>query len=134
MIIYLEKKIYYLIIRLVLGQIWKLTTLYNIKCCVLTYYIIVGTAKYINKALDDGKKTIGNFFGSKAFDTVNHTKLLKILPDFGIKNVSLKWFNSYLANRSQIVKINGVFSNHMTLNFGEPQVVSMKTFVYSVFK
>jgi len=45
---------------------------------------------------------------AKTFDTVNYKILLQLLPSFGIKNVSLNWFKSYLINRKQLVKINNV--------------------------
>lgn len=44
----------------------------------------------------------------KAFDTINHKILLHVLPSFGITNISLHWFKSYLMNRKQTVKINNV--------------------------
>lgn len=67
---------------------------------------------YINKALYDGRKPLDIFLDlAKAFDMVNHIELMKILTDFGMKNVCLKRFNRYLTNRSQAVKIDGVFNN-----------------------
>ena len=38
---------------------------------------------------------------SKAFDTLDHTILLKILCYYGIRGVTLKWFESCLENRTQ---------------------------------
>lgn len=58
---------------------------------------------------------------AKAFDTVIHTELLKILPSFGITKDSLMWFESYLMNRKQVVSINGVLSNEGVIKYGVPQ-------------
>jgi len=44
-----------------------------------------------------------------------------MIPDFGIEKSSLKWLDSYLTNRSQVIKINGFTSNLMILNRGAPQ-------------
>ena len=41
----------------------------------------------------------------KAFDTVSHHKLLAKLQNFGISGNLLRWFQGYLANRSQCVSI-----------------------------
>lgn len=58
---------------------------------------------------------------AKAFDTVNHKILLHLLPDFGIDNLSLKWFHSYLEYRKQRVKIYSFISHEKTIEYGIPQ-------------
>lgn len=58
---------------------------------------------------------------SKAFDTVNHTMLLSKLYNMGIRGTSLSQLQSYLVNRSQVCKVNGVFSNPVLINTGVPQ-------------
>ena len=45
----------------------------------------------------------------KAFDSINHTILLhKMKVQFGITNVELDWFSSYLTNREQVCIVNGL--------------------------
>lgn len=79
-------------------------------------------SKNIYDALDNNKKTIAVFLDfAKAFDTVDHNELLKIMPGFGIVNESLKWFSSYLSYRRQMVTINGIIGNDYTINCGVPQ-------------
>ena len=57
----------------------------------------------------------------KAFDTVNHKILLTKLEHYGIRGPILKWFESYLSNRSQFVYYNGVSSNILPMTCGVPQ-------------
>ena len=59
---------------------------------------------------------------SAAFDTVDHDILLSRLSKrFGIKGSVLKWFHSYLSDRTQFVKVNGASSDHHILQLGVPQ-------------
>ena len=78
---------------------------------------------YIYTALDEGKYVFGIYIGlKKAFDTFNHNILLTKLEYYGIRGLALKWFASYLNNRSQFVSTNGVTSNMKRLgNYGVPQ-------------
>ena len=46
---------------------------------------------------------------SKAFDTVSHKILLRKLNKYGIRGVSHTWFESYLGNRVQRVRIGDRF-------------------------
>ena len=43
---------------------------------------------------------------SKAFDTVNHSIILKKLEIYGIHEKNLEWFESYLRNRKQYIQID----------------------------
>ena len=58
---------------------------------------------------------------SKAFDTIDHTILIKKLEYYGIRGVAKKWFISYLSNRRQIVTVNGVKSEENSITCGVPQ-------------
>ena len=59
---------------------------------------------------------------SAAFDTIDHGILLETLKArVGIAGTALKWFESYLANRTQQVKIHGVSSEKVRLETGVPQ-------------
>lgn len=54
---------------------------------------------------------------SKAFDCVNHDILLKKLEHYGIRGLALKWFESYLSNRRQVVEIQHMNSDGIKLQF-----------------
>ena len=59
---------------------------------------------------------------SAAFDTVNHSLLLKKLNTlYGINGKVLQWCKSYLTGRSFTVKINNTSSDTVTLTVGVPQ-------------
>ena len=61
----------------------------------------------MSKALDKGKIVVGVFLHlKKAFDTVNHTILLRKLELYGIRGNVHDWLSSYLNNRSQFVHYN----------------------------
>ena len=59
---------------------------------------------------------------SAAFDTVDHDILLSVLENkIGIKDVALRWFESYLRPRSCKVSINPAYSAEKQLPFSVPQ-------------
>ena len=56
---------------------------------------------------EDGHKTTSIFMDlSKAFDTLNHDLLLKKMERYGIRGISLKWFQIYLSGHSLITKVS----------------------------
>ena len=55
----------------------------------------------IRNTIDNGNYSCGIFIELiKAFDTVNHSILLRKLDHYGIRGISLQWFESYLSNRN----------------------------------
>jgi len=58
---------------------------------------------------------------SKAFDTVNHSILLRKLYHYGIRGTVHRWFESYLRDRVQYVSIDDCSSDVSTVNIGVPQ-------------
>lgn len=64
--------------------------------------------EFISNALDKGDKVLAIFLDlAKAFDTVDHSILFKAFSSYGINNICLNWFKSYLNKRKQITNING---------------------------
>jgi hypothetical protein len=62
--------------------------------------------KRVYKSMDEREISIGSFLDlSKAFDVVDHDILLRKMAGMGIRGVAQKWFQSYLENREQKVKI-----------------------------
>uniref|UniRef100_A0A669E0K7 Reverse transcriptase domain-containing protein n=1 Tax=Oreochromis niloticus TaxID=8128 RepID=A0A669E0K7_ORENI len=74
-------------------------------------------------AADSGEYTVLVLWDlSSAFDTVDHSIMINRLKDlFGITGVVLKWFQSYLSERSFTVCMNHVLSETSVLPSGVPQ-------------
>ena len=74
------------------------------------------------KFLDQGKTLDVIYIDfSKAFDSVSHEKLLYKLSKYGLGEKLIKWVNTFLCNRSQLVKIDGSFSISLDVTSGVPQ-------------
>ena len=58
---------------------------------------------------------------SKSFDTIDHTMLLVKLVKYGFDCHSVFWFDSYLRNRAQYVKVNNTISENESSQYGVPQ-------------
>jgi hypothetical protein len=58
---------------------------------------------------------------SKAFDKVPHLSLLHSLSTVGVTGTLLKWFESYLTDRSQRVVLSGHSSSPAPVKSGVPQ-------------
>ena len=57
----------------------------------------------------------------KAFDTVNHKILLSKLEHYGVRDVMLDLFESYLSKHKQYVSMNGQSSKPLDITCGVPQ-------------
>ena len=76
----------------------------------------------ISKALENGDFVLGLFLDfSKAFDTVNHSILFEKMEFYGIRGLSLQWFQSYLSDREQYVEYNNTHSSKDIITCGVPQ-------------
>ena len=72
--------------------------------------------------MDDGRYTANILIDiKKAFDTVDHDILLAKLRKYGVDNLEFAWFSSYLTNRKQYCKVNGVSSKTEDIKYGVPQ-------------
>ena len=85
-------------------------------------HCLIDLTENIRSAIDANKYAVGVFVDlQKAFDTVDHSILLRKLDHYGIRGTANKWFHSYLSNRTQYVTINGVDSKIMQMKHGVPQ-------------
>ena len=58
---------------------------------------------------------------TKAFVTVDHDILIDKLEHYGIRGICKDWLTSYLKNHKQMVTVNGVTSDLVTVPCGIPQ-------------
>ena len=87
-----------------------------------TTHALIHLTDKIRTEIDKGNYVCGIFVDfQKAFDTVDHHILLKKLEYYGVREISNKWFASYLSNRKQFVSINGYKSNLADVKCGVPQ-------------
>ena len=71
---------------------------------------------------------------STAFDTINHLNMLHILEGyFHISGIALSWFQSYLSERKQFVKISCSSSTPVSLRFGVPQGFVLGFILFSLY-
>ena len=87
-----------------------------------TSHAIISIVERINTALNAGKHVAGVFLDfRKAYDTVNHSILLKKMHAYGIRGNILDWFKKYLNNREQFTSINKTHSDKKNISCGIPQ-------------
>ncbi len=87
-----------------------------------TNLALLETMDQVHKALNDGNYVLGLYLDlSKAFDTMNHSLLLKTLYQYGIRGTTHGQFSSYLSNRKQYVHIYRVKSAQCKIEIGVPQ-------------
>ena len=55
---------------------------------------------------------------SKAFESVSHVILLNKCTKL---NIDQFWFENYLSNRTQSVRLNGTLSKKLNVSYGVPQ-------------
>ncbi|KAL4154567.1 hypothetical protein QTP88_000424 [Uroleucon formosanum] len=70
---------------------------------------------------------------AKAFDTVNHSVLLRVLETSGFGEPVLSWFGSFLVNRLQWVKLFGIKSNIFSSTSGVPQGGHLSPILFLLF-
>ena len=76
----------------------------------------------ITSQMDNNETPISIFLDlSTAFDTIDHNILLDTLKYYGLDDIAIKLFRSYLTNRYQYVQIENAKSQLLEINTGVPQ-------------
>ena len=85
-------------------------------------YALISTMDHIISELNNRNSIIALGLDiRKAFDTINHKILIEKMDHYGIRNVTLSWFRSYLEHRTHQVKIDTYFSKEELITCGVPQ-------------
>ena len=99
-----------------------------------TETLTIFTNDTILKAMDNKMLTALVLLGlSKAFDSINHNILLQKLEHIGASESSLRWFNSYLSGRSQVVRIGSTLSSPLNLTHGVPQGAILSPLLFCIY-
>ena len=71
---------------------------------------------------------------SAAFDTIDHTILLdRLNVHYGISELALGWFKSYLSRRTHSVKVGNTLSHPAALQYGVPQGSVLGPILFSLY-
>lgn len=87
-----------------------------------TVHALQTATSSVLQSMNSRSQSIGLFLDfSKAFDTLNHSILLKKLEHYGFRGVVLNLLTDYLSNRYQYVELDGQKSDFLPITFGVPQ-------------
>ena len=82
---------------------------------------LINGTDYWYEYMDNRQLNLAIFLDlKKAFDTVDHTILIKKLNALGMRGNSRAWFTSFLSNRKQFCSINGQQSGARLVTCGIP--------------
>lgn len=95
---------------------------------------LINTTDKILEEIDNKKLSAFVYLDlSKAFDSLNHQILLSKLQDVGVSSDALKWFQTYITNRKQVVRINSVTSEVLPINHGVPQGSILGPLLFTIY-
>ena len=95
---------------------------YGFRTGFSTNHAILDIISSIQSNMDKKRFSCAVFINlKKAFDTVDHSILLKKLYIYGVRGILNDWFKSYLLNRTQITEIDGFISGKEHSPHGVPQ-------------
>ena len=95
---------------------------------------LVRVSNDIHHALDKKKAVFLVLLDlSAAFDTVDHSILLRRLETCGVTGGPLEWFKSYLENRKFVVRVGDIKSSTAQFDCGVPQGSVLGPILFSIY-
>ena len=86
------------------------------------------------KSMDQGQINGVIFLDlKKAFDTIDHQIILSKLQAYGIRDHTLRWFQSYLDQRKQICMLNNCKSDIESIRCGVPQGSNLGPLLFLIY-
>ena len=70
---------------------------------------------------------------SKAFDSIDHARLLHKLSILGTSTSTVKWFKSYLTGCRQYVRIGSAYSDTLPITQGVPQGPILSPLLFCIY-
>ena len=99
-----------------------------------TETININTTDRILKSMDQKKLTALILIDlSKAFDSIDHSILLRKLKAVGVSLSALEWFQSFLTDRRQYVRIGSSTSNPLKIMHGVSQGSMLSPLLFSIY-
>ena len=87
-----------------------------------TNHALLSITEETRQALDKDEFACCVFLDfQNAFDTVNHNILIAKPNHYGIRGITLDWFQPHLTNQKQQTSINNTLSNKTVISHGVPQ-------------